>query len=198
MQVTDAIYKRRAIRSYQDRMVDEDTLRLILAAAVQAPSAINQQPWSFAIIQDKDLLRNYSDQAKQLVLNSMGADSPLSNFRETLSDPNFNIFYNAGTLLVIYGKDDSAGAAEDCCLAAENLMLSALDFGLATCPIGFARAWLNQPSVKRELNIPAEYTAVFPIIIGYPQSEVPPVPRRDPEVVAWRRTTSHRDTLSHV
>jgi nitroreductase len=39
---------------------------------------------------------------------------------------------------VICAKSADPGAVEDCCLAAQNFMLAALDFGLATCPIGFA------------------------------------------------------------
>lgn len=92
--------------------------------------------------------------------------------------------------MVICAKSSAAAAAEDCCLAAENFMLAALDFGLATCPVGLARSWLNAPEVKRELNIPDAYTAVMPIIVGYPASaETPPVSRLDPEIVVRKRAS---------
>ena len=55
----------------------------------------------------------------------------------------FNIFYDAGILVVFCARNRDPGAAEDCGLAAENFMLAALDFGLGTCPIGFARPWLR-------------------------------------------------------
>jgi nitroreductase len=51
MNVTEAIFARRAIRAYSSREVDEATIRMLLRAAVQAPSAMNRQPWLFSIVQ---------------------------------------------------------------------------------------------------------------------------------------------------
>ena len=160
----------------------------LLNAAVQAPSAMNRQPWAFVIIEGNDLLKEYSKRAKRFLLGSLEPGSPLHEYRESLADREFNIFDDAGTLVVICAKSGNPEAAEDCCLAAENFMLAALDFGLATCPVGLARSWLNAPEVKRELNIPAAYTAVMPIIVGHPTSaEAPPSNRLAPEIVIWKR-----------
>lgn len=190
MQVMEAIYKRRAVRSFKKTPVSEDILMKLLNAAVQAPSAMNQQPWAFVIIKDRELLKEYSNRAKRFLLGSLEAGSPLHEYRESLADREFNIFYDAGTLVVICAKGGDPAAAEDSCLAAENFMLAALDFGLATCPVGLARSWLNATEVKRELNIPAAYTAVMPIIVGYPTSaETPPVSRMAPEIVVRKRTS---------
>ena len=190
MQIIDAIYKRRAVRSFQKRPVNKELLMELLNAAVQAPSAINAQPWAFLIVEGKDLLKEYSDRAKRFLLGSLEPESPLHEYRDSLADREFNIFYDAGVLVVFCAKNSDPAAAEDCCLAAENFMLAALDFGLGTCPIGFARPWLNTPEVKRELHIPTAYTPVMPIIVGYPTSaEAPPVTRMAPEIVAWKRTS---------
>lgn len=149
---------------------------------------MNQQPWAFVIIEDEDLLKEYSNRAKRFLLGSLEPGSPLHEYRESLADREFNIFYDAGTLVIIYAKSGDLAAAEDCCLAAENFMLAALDFGLATCAVGLARSWLNTPEVKRELNIPGAYTAVMPIIVGYPTSaETPSVSRMAPEIIVHKR-----------
>jgi hypothetical protein len=66
MKVTDAIYTRRSVRDYTDREVSKETVMVLLQAAIQAPSAVNEQPWTFVVIQDRLLLRRYSDKAKQL------------------------------------------------------------------------------------------------------------------------------------
>jgi nitroreductase len=185
----DAIYKRRAMRLFQKTPVGEDLLRKLLDAAVQAPSARNLQPWAFVIIEGTNVLKEYSDRAKRFLLGSLDPESPLHEFRESLADREFNIFYDAGTLVVVCAKNADPQAGEDCCLAAENFMLAALEFGLATCPIGLARPWLNAPEVKRELHIPAAYTPVMPIIVGYPTSaEATPVTRTAPEILTWKRT----------
>jgi len=189
MQITDAIYKRRAVRSFQTTPVTEDLLMKLLNATIQAPSARNLQPWAFVIVEGRSLLKEYSDRAKRFLLGSLDPESPLHEYRESLADREFNIFYDAGTLVVVCARNADPQAAEDCCLAAENFMLAALEFGLATCPIGLARPWLNAPEVKRELHIPLAYTAVMPIIVGYPTSaEVPPVIRAIPEILFWKRT----------
>ena len=47
MDLKDAIYTRRAVREFTAEPVDEKTIRKLIDAAIQAPSAVNQQPWSF-------------------------------------------------------------------------------------------------------------------------------------------------------
>jgi len=53
MNVFEAISKRRSIRKYQDRDVEEDKLLRILEAARLAPSARNRQEWRFIVVKDK-------------------------------------------------------------------------------------------------------------------------------------------------
>jgi len=59
--------------------------------------------------------------------------------------------------IVIYSKFQGPFVIADCWLAA-------CAKGLGTCVIGFAIAALNTPQWKAELKIPAETTAVAPII----------------------------------
>jgi nitroreductase len=65
-------------------------------------------------------------------------------------------------------------------------MLAAYAEGLGTCWIGFAQSFLNTPDGKRELDLPAAWVSVAPIIVGHPRGPVPPVPRKEPEV-RWMR-----------
>ena len=71
MQLKEAIHGRRAVRDYTDQPVDKAAVTTLIEAAIQAPSAINKQPWAFVVIQDKALLKLYSDRAKAL-LRSLG------------------------------------------------------------------------------------------------------------------------------
>lgn len=185
MELFDAIYQRRAVRDYTDAVVPKAALMTLLNAAVRAPSAMNSQPWAFAIITDRARLKGFSDRAKAQFLTLLTPDSPLHGHLEILSDPVTNIFYNAGTLVIICAKPAGLEPGEDCSLAAQNLMLAAHASGLGTCPIGLARPWLNLPETKRELGIPAEYKPVFPVIVGFPAGTTPTVARRDPEIVNW-------------
>lgn len=186
MSVRDAIYGRCSVRTYAADKIDQPTLRALLAAAVRAPTAMHGEPWQFVIIQDPDVLQRLSDRAKELNFAEAARLHPDGGVPDILSQPGFNVFYDAGTLVVICAKAAGQFALADCWLAAENLMLSAHAMGLATCVIGLAASALNLPDVKRELGIPSETTAVAPIIIGKPRGEALPSARNEPQVLAWR------------
>ncbi|HWR40564.1 MAG TPA: nitroreductase [Patescibacteria group bacterium] len=187
MNVNEVIKNRRSVRTYSTQPVSRENIEALLDSAVQAPSAMNNQPWAFVVIQDAALLKAYSDRAKAFLLSVIDQYPPLLKYQAALSNPGFNIFYNAGTLVIICAKQTAGlNAEEDCCLAAQNLMLSAWDKGLGSCWIGFARALLNQPAVKGELKIPETYAVVAPIILGYPQSELAAVAKNPPEIFSWK------------
>lgn len=88
------------------------------------------------------------------------------------ANPEFCVFYDAGTLIVICAKPMGPFAVADCWLAAENLMLAACAMGLGTCCIGSAVPALNTVDAKAELGIPLDVTAVAPIIVGVPSGSI--------------------------
>ena len=187
--VMDAIYKRRAVRDYTPKMVTAVTVETVLYAAIQAPTAMHEEPWAFAVIQDKALLDRISVDVKKIALDAAvkadGHAAPHSV--EMLSDPAFNVFYNASTLIVIYGSPMGSFAAADCWLSAQNMMLAAYAAGLGSCVIGFAVAALNQPTWKKILNVPMEMVAHAPILLGHPAGETPVTSRKPPEVLCWKK-----------
>jgi nitroreductase len=190
----DFIYRRHAVRAFRPERLDEKTIRTLLAAAVQAPTAMHLEPWAFAIVQDRATLKRYSDHAKAMLLDATHHDlvrpsdaSSTRGARSLLADPAFNIFYDAGTLIVICARPLGNFVTADCWLAAENLMLAAAALGLGTCCIGFAVPVMNTAEVKRELGIGADVTAVAPIIVGVPATAPVPPPRKTPEVLSWIR-----------
>jgi nitroreductase len=188
MSVLDAIYHRRSVRNYLPQAIEPVVVRSLLDAAVHAPTAMHEEAWSFAVIQSKSLLDRLSDSAKEMVRKER-QDSDTQHLRHSfdlVSKPDSHVFYNAGTLIVIYGKFHGPFVVADCWLAAENLLLAACAKGLGTCVIGFAVSALNTPEWKTELKIPVEMTAIAPIIVGAPAGETPPVPRKPPEIVTWK------------
>ncbi|HUW74370.1 MAG TPA: nitroreductase family protein [Methyloceanibacter sp.] len=181
MELLEAIDGRRSVREYTEAPVDDTVLRDLIDAAIQAPSAINQQPWAFVVVKDGTLLNRISDQAKSHLLKaSLGA--PAHPFREVLNDPKFHIFYHAPAVVVIAAAEPTDWAIEDCALAAENFMLAAYAKGLGTCWIGFAQQWLATPDGKGALGIPAAFSPIAPIAIGHPRRQPPPVPRKSPDI----------------
>jgi nitroreductase len=184
--ILEAIHLRRAVRAYTNEELSEASVRELLDAAVQAPTAMHLEPWGFVVIQDKALLKHYSDRAKSTLLEQAeGGTSLRRGYRAMLSDPAYNIFHDAGTLIVICRRTSRPFAEADCWLAAENLMLAATAKGLATCCIGFAVHLLNAPDVKRDLRIPDEGAAVAPVIVGFASGPTAPVSRKPPEILRW-------------
>lgn len=181
MDVKEAIYTRRAVREFTDEAVDRETIRRLIDGAIQAPSAVNEQAWSFSVVRSKALLARISDQAKRHMLKIPPKGLASHHFQD-LSDPDFNIFYHAPVLIVISSVTKNQWAVENCALAAENLMLSACAAGLGTCWIGFAQTWLETADGKVALELPESYLPVAPIIVGHPKSAPPPVPRKEPEI----------------
>ncbi|MFZ1988703.1 MAG: nitroreductase [Alphaproteobacteria bacterium] len=183
MDVIEAIYSRRAIREYADEVPAKQTIEKLIRAASHAPSAMNRQPWAFAVVSGRSRLLAISDRAKALVLKSTAADSALAGFRSHLADATFDLFYGAPVLIVICATSAETGASEDCALAAQNLMLAAHSMNLGTCWIGLARPWLNEEPAKTELGLPKNYIPVAPVILGYPRGTPDVHPRREPEIV---------------
>ncbi|HTO03111.1 MAG TPA: nitroreductase family protein [Opitutus sp.] len=184
--VADAIFHRRAVRSFSDRSVEAGSVKHLLAAAVQAPSALNQQPWVFAVFHGRKRLKKISDRAKEYLIKTYPTTFEVHSRSALYENPDYDIFHGANTLIVIYATRGRLNPNEDCCLAAENLMLAAYGMGLGTCPIGFARPWLDLFETKRELGVPEEYSAVFPLVVGYPAGVTPQMPRDEPKIVCWK------------
>ncbi len=190
--VLDAIYSRRAVRSYTPERLDESTVRTLLDAAIQAPTAVHLEPWAFVVVQDPKALKRYSDLAKETQRTTASSQYvSLPRWSATAfaryAEPDFDVFHGATTLIVICARPLGQYVAADCWLAAGTLMLAAAGLGLGTCPIGFAIPMLNRSEIKAELGIPPEAMAIAPIVVGVPAEKPEPVPRRPPEILCWKK-----------
>ena len=190
MTVFETILARRSVRKFKARQLDQVTIRTLLEAAVRAPTAVHQEPWAFVTIQDKKLLQTISETAKPLFVNeiqrrTLHADQKMDIF----SHPDFNIFYNAGTLILICGEATAPFVEADCWLAAENLMLAACAMGLGSCVIGSALPAFSVAKIRNQLSIPADFTVIAPIILGYPDDVITPALRKTPVLLAKIQAT---------
>ncbi len=182
MDLNEAITRRRAVREYTNEAVDEPTILRLIDAAIHAPSAVNEQPWTFTVVRDQNVLDRISRAAKSHMVATLPAGPRADHFRPRLTDPAFHIFYHAPVLIVISAIAQGPWIVEDCALAAENLMLAAAAAGLGTCWIGFAQGYLNTPEGKNALGLPAAWVSVAPIIVGHPKGVPAPVARKKPEI----------------
>ena len=186
MNVFEAILARRSVRSYAAREIDRTQLHTLLEAAVRAPTAMHGEPWAFAVVQDRHLLQTLSDRAKPLFQEEVrraGMEEAAGRFLDEFSRPDFNFFYDAGTLIIIGSMATGPFVAADCWLAAENLMLAACAMGLGTCVVGSVLPTLGLAEIKSMLGLPDQFSAIAPIICGYSRGESSPASRKKPVVL---------------
>ena len=177
MDINEAISGRRSTREYTTQAVDEETIHRLIEVAVLAPNAVNEQPCTFTVVRDQDLLDRISREAKSHMLATMPAGAQSAHFHSMLGNEDFQIFYHAPVLILISGNAQGPWIVEDCALAAENLMLAAYASGLGTCWIG----WIKPRVVARIVpESPRICSSVRPCTnsIQMPARPAPPSPRQ--------------------
>ena len=64
MDLLEGLRTRRSVRKYTDQPVTPEQLKEIIHAGTMAPSGLNNQPWRFVTVSDKDLLRKLAKLTK--------------------------------------------------------------------------------------------------------------------------------------
>ncbi|MDC7233494.1 MAG: nitroreductase family protein [Spirochaetales bacterium] len=143
------INQRRSIRKYTDRPVDKETIEQILKAAMQAPSAGNQQPWEFLVIQNKEMLQKLSG---------------LSPYATPLS--------GAAAAIIVIKKTDHMAFAEyadqDLSACTQNILLEACHLELGTLWLGAAPLSERITYIRNLFSLPENLEPFSVIALGYP------------------------------
>ena len=155
------LIKRHSIRSFRPDPVEKSLLLTLADAAQQAPSASNLQAWRFLFITDTEL-------REKVDLFSPGLSGKPPVILVICSDMH-KAARKGGKNSEVYG------CLMDASMAAENLMLKAVELGLGTCAIKS----YNDSAIRKILNIPERYRIEMLMSIGYPQGE-PRCPKRPP------------------
>ncbi len=178
------LINRRSVRNYLEKQVPIETILEIIHESTYAPSSGNEQPWKFIIINDRIAMKNISEEAKSNILNwiESNPNDNVKKYETLLKNKEYNIFYNASTVVLIIGDTNLKNTKVNCALAGSYFMMSATSRNLGTCWINFATHIKSKDMIK-QLGIPENHEIVAPIIIGYP-AEVPTIPlRKEPEII---------------
>lgn len=180
----ELLLNRRSIRNYKEDAVSDEVIMKIIKESTYAPSSGNEQPWKFIIVNNKSLMKKISDEAKRSLLNriELNPNDYAKKYEKMLMNENYNIFYNAPSVVFIIGEKNLKNMKVNCSLVASYFMMSAVARGLGTCWINFATI-IESPKTLNELGIPENCEIVAPIIVGYPV-EIPNMPvRKEPEIL---------------
>ncbi|MGB9769265.1 MULTISPECIES: nitroreductase family protein [Caldisericum] len=148
--ILEAILKRRSVRNYQEKDVEEEKLKEVLEAGRLAPSACNIQPWKFVVIKDKET-------RKKMV-------SACANQKFVGEAPVLIVGCITERGYLMGGWYDSN--ILDLGIALDHMTLQAAHLGLGTCWIGA----FNEGEVKKLLNIPQNVRVAAILTLGYPRN----------------------------
>jgi len=180
--ILENIYSRSSVRKYKNEQVPDGDIKEILKAGSYAASGMNRQPLRFAVVQDKDLITNLSNEIKGIVA---GGAAP--ELKAKLLDPNYNIFHNAPTLIFTFASPDALTPVEDGSLAVSNMMLAAHSMNYGTCFIGFAAPLGNSDDFRKLCNVPEDHKYLSCVCLGTPEGIPEKHPKNDVKILNWIR-----------
>lgn len=169
---------RRSIRSYKQEQITDEELNAILEAGKYAPSAANQQPWHFTVIQNKEVLEKFNK-----VTQAAFAKSGNQRYEERAKSDDFSAFYHAPTYIIVSGDEKAIVPVADTALALGNLFLaaSALNIGSVWIhSVNFLWETEEGKALFKELGVPEGYRPFGSGAFGYSAVDKPsPAPRKE-------------------
>lgn len=154
----DAILNRKSIRKYKDIKVSDEVVEALLKAGMAAPSAVNEQPWEFIVLRDKEIMKKITE-----------------------VHPYSKMLLNTDVAIVVCGDKSKELVKDfwvlDCSASAENILLAAEDMGLGAVWLGVYPLDERVQAIKKLLNLPISVIPLTIIPIGYPDEERKPVDR---------------------
>jgi nitroreductase len=143
----EEIRTRRSIRKFTTDAVDDQTLDRIIEMGTWAPSGLNNQPWKFVIVRDRDLKIELSRQTKYSHIIK-GAPVCIAVFLDNAES------YNRV-------KDIQAMGA---CI--QNMLLAVHHLGLGGVWLG--EILNNREAVEKILDVPESCELMAVVALGHP------------------------------
>lgn len=159
------IFHRISVRQYQDAPVSRDEILQILRAGMQAPSAVNQQPWEFYVVTDKATLAKLATVSPYAGMTAGAAACIVSCYRRDCLRPEY--------------------AQIDLSIAMENIWLETDHLGLGGVWLGIAPIEERMQAVEKILNMPDTLRAFALFPLGHPAESRPQADRFDESRIHW-------------
>lgn len=168
------ISERYSCRKFSDKHIPEEEVQIIAQAAIQAPSAMNIQPWFFAVVTDEQFLADLEEAGMEYITGL-----PDKSLYERIQSRGGKLFYNTPCAILI--AVDTACSSDfemvDVGIAAENIVLTAASLGISSCHHGlskFAFQGEKAEEFEKRAQFPEGYKLALAVLLGY--SEQPNEP----------------------
>ena len=172
-QVVETIMTRRSVRQYKPQAVEREKMQTIVECGINAPNAMNKQPWEVRVVDNADYINGVTELYKKA--NPKAAEDPAFK----------NIFRNAPTVVFIGHDTKSESSPFDCGLLAENMMISAWSMGIGSCCLGSPARFMKTPEAAeylQKLGFSEGYELLYCIGFGYPDEAPAAKPREAAKV----------------
>ncbi len=183
MEFATLVEKRRSCRAFKDTPVAKEQIKAIVRAGQWAPSPLNQQPFQFIAVTDKNLkagIQKAGISAKQAVADQDGPGWAQKYPMDFVgSCPLILVVaydHSKGGLGAYFNQSHGALQAASACI--QNMMLMAADLDLGSLWFTF----FDPIEVKHLLGIPEELDLAGAVMVGIPGSEVKVPPRKSPRI----------------
>lgn len=171
------IKSRRSTRKFKKMQVPENLLDQVIEAGRYAPSGGNSQSTHFIVVENKEVLRELADLAKQEFAKMEITENTYKSLVNSINASkggNYVFHYNCPVLIITANKKDYGNNMVDCACALENMMLMANALDLGSVWINQLR-WLNENPVilskMKELGMADDERVYGALAVGYPDTE---------------------------
>jgi len=184
---------RRSIRAFKDKTVPRTIMEKLLEIACSAPSAKNQQPWHWIVVQEPAEVRRLAgmviDWMRTVIQNDPEAAETMGFIRAVAcwDEGCERICRGAPHVIVAHADKDWRYGAEDCTLALSLLDLYTTSLGLGACWGGYFYKAVNAyPPLFETLGLPSDHLAFGAMMVGYPKFKYQRIPIRNRPSVTWK------------
>lgn len=159
------IFTRTSVRQFEAKEVEQEKIQSILRAGFSAPSALNQRPWEFFVVTDKETLLKLSKASPYAGTVAKAPAAIVICYRTNIKAVDF--------------------AHIDCAVAAENILLQLESLGLGGVFLAIAPLAERIQAVKEILALPENIEPFNIIPFGYPKSKRIPKDRFENSAVHY-------------
>ncbi|MCQ2976584.1 MAG: nitroreductase family protein [archaeon] len=165
----NSIFNRKSIRKFKEKTIEPEKIEKLLKAGMQAPSAMNTQPWEFLVVENKESIIKISEMSKYAkpAYTSACCIITLCNMKH------------------IKEKKMDDWFPQDMSACTENILIQAVEEELGAVWLGTYPDEERCEYLQKHFNIPKDFMPFSVIVLGYPDKEYTVEDRFDPNRIHY-------------